>query len=40
MDRLKKFLAWAKTNEGRTDLGALLAAATAVYTAIHRAGIL
>lgn len=38
--RLRKLVAWAVTNEGRTDLGAAVAALTAVYTALHRAGVL
>ena len=37
--KLKKALVWCMSPEGRKDLGALVAAATAIYTAIHRAGV-
>lgn len=32
-------LTWALSPTGRKDLGAVIAAATAVYTALHRAGV-
>lgn len=31
--------AWARSPKGRHDLAGLVAAATAVYTALHRAGV-
>lgn len=37
--KLKAALNWALSPEGRKDLGAFVAAATAIYTAIHRAGV-
>lgn len=37
---MSKFFQWAKSPAGRTDLGALVAAITAVYTGLHRAGLL
>jgi len=30
---------WAQSPTGRKDLGAFIAAATAIYTALHRAGV-
>ena len=34
-----RLLVWARTPEGRKDLGALVGVLTAIYTAIHRAGV-
>lgn len=39
MKTLKKALAWAASPEGRKDIGAAIAAVTAIYTALHRAGV-
>lgn len=30
---------WASSTEGRKDLGALVGVVTAIYTALHRAGV-
>ena len=32
-------LLWTRSPEGRKDLGALVALVTAIYTALHRAGV-
>ena len=37
--RLAAAVAWARSPQGRTDLGALVAAVVATYTALHRAGV-
>lgn len=37
--RLLKAAAWAASREGRHDIGAFLAAAVAIYQALHRAGV-
>ena len=40
--RLAKVVAlvtWARSAEGRKDIGAAIAVATAIYTALHRAGV-
>lgn len=37
--RVLAVVAWARTPKGRHDLAGLVAAATAVYTALHRAGV-
>jgi hypothetical protein len=39
ISKLKAALVWARSPEGRKDLGALVAVLTAIYTALHRAGI-
>lgn len=39
LTRALNALAWAKSPEGRKDIGAVIAAATAVYTALHRSGL-
>lgn len=35
----RKALAWAVSAEGRKDIGAVIAAVTAIYTALHRSGL-
>ena len=35
----KRALLFAASPTGRKDIGALIAAATAIYTALHRAGV-
>lgn len=37
--KVQKIVAFALSPEGRKDLGALVAVATAIYTALHRAGV-
>jgi hypothetical protein len=37
--KLKTAARWAVSAEGRKDLGALLGVVTAIYTALHRAGV-
>lgn len=37
--KARTLLVWARSPEGRKDIGALVAAATALYTALHRAGV-
>lgn len=39
MTKLKQAVAWARSAEGRKDIGAAIAALTALYTALHRAGV-
>lgn len=39
ISKLKKAYAWVLSPEGRKDLGALVAVLTAIYTALHRAGV-
>lgn len=39
MKTLKKVLVWCASPEGRKDIGAAVAALTAIYTALHRAGV-
>ena len=39
LSKLKTAFLWAKSPEGRKDLGAAVAALTALYTALHRAGV-
>lgn len=40
MKRVNKLVAWLISPEGRKDAGALVALITAVYTGLHRAGVL
>ena len=37
--RLMRAAAWCASPEGRKDLGALVGIVTAIYTALHRAGV-
>jgi hypothetical protein len=37
--RLRAVVAWCLSPEGRKDLGALVGIVTAIYTALHRAGV-
>lgn len=39
LHKLAVAYAWAVSPEGRRDLGAAVAAAVAIYTALHRAGV-
>jgi hypothetical protein len=39
LNKLAAALSWATSPEGRRDLGAIVAAAVAIYTALHRAGV-
>lgn len=36
--KLAAVFVWASSPEGRKDIGAAVAAFTAIYTAVHRAG--
>lgn len=40
MKRITAALAWVVSPEGRKDVGLVIASVTAVYTALHRAGVL
>lgn len=37
--KIKTWFYWAISAPGRKDVGALIAAATAIYTALHRSGV-
>ena len=37
--KLTAAVRWCLSTEGRKDLGAAIAAVTAIYTALHRAGV-
>lgn len=37
--KVKAAVAWAGSPSGRKDIGAAVAAVTAIYTVIHRAGL-
>lgn len=39
MKKIKTWFEWAISPPGRKDIGALIAAATAIYTALHRTGV-
>lgn len=39
MKKITAALQWALSPEGRKDIGSAVAAVTAVYVALHRAGI-
>lgn len=38
--RVRRGLRWILTRQGRHDAGAVIATVTALYTALHRAGVL
>jgi len=40
MKRASNAVRWLMSAEGRKDVGALVGVATAIYTALHRAGVL
>lgn len=40
MNSLRKLAAWAFSRQGQHDLAAAVAAATALYTGLHKAGVL
>lgn len=37
--KVKRVAKWCLSAEGRKDIGAVVAATTAIYTALHRAGV-
>ena len=39
LDKAVVALVWSRSPEGRKDIGAAIAIATAIYTALHRAGV-
>lgn len=39
MKRFRALVVWCVSAEGRKDLGALVGVVTALYTALHRAGV-
>ena len=39
ISKLKTTYVWVLSPDGRKDLGALVAVVTAIYTALHRAGV-
>lgn len=39
MKKVSAAAAWCLSPAGRKDIGAFIAAATAIYTALHRAGL-
>ena len=39
LKKVKSAVAWAWSPAGRKDLGALIGVVTAIYTALHRAGV-
>jgi hypothetical protein len=39
MGKARLAVVWARSPEGRKDIGAFIAIVTAIYTALHRAGV-
>jgi hypothetical protein len=39
VSRALEAVAWARSGDGRKDIGAFVAVVTAIYTALHRAGV-